>query len=74
MKKLPVFTAALALGFLFIALYGRSKKLSRDEQQSMKAEPQSRHLTDAFAKAKNYTPPEEEFNSTEQQFSTAGQE
>ena len=52
MKKLPVFTAALALGFLFIALYRRSKKLSRDEQQSMKAEPQSRHLTDAFAKAK----------------------
>ena len=74
MKKLPVFTAALALGFLFIALYRRSKKLNPGEQKSMKAEPQSRHLTDAFAKAKNYTPLEEEPSSTEEQFSTAGQE
>jgi hypothetical protein len=62
MKRLPVFTAALAFGFLLYALY--KKKLGRyaedpNEIADVNTENDSRHITNVFAKAKNVATSEE---------------
>ena len=59
MKKLPVFTATLALSFLIYVLYKKSIHLSKDLTDSTEPEPRSHHLTDVFAKAKKVAMSEE---------------
>ena len=51
MKRLPVFTALLSLGFLLYVLYKKSGN-EEEPQDIMEYEPHSHHITDVFAKAK----------------------
>jgi hypothetical protein len=59
MKKLPVFTAAIALSFLIYTLYKKSKHRIEDLQDVTLPEPRTHHVTDVFAKAKKVATAEE---------------
>ena len=61
MKRLPAFIAALGLGFLIYALYKKSGRFDENTNEITddNYEPESRHITDVFAKAKNVATSEE---------------
>lgn len=55
MKKIPVFTAVATLAFLIYILYNKkSNSLQENVNDGLKHEPGSHHITDVFAKAKQY--------------------